>query len=257
MRPVLDVRAPRAYYTAVDDEAGRGLIVMDDVVSLGGRFFDPQEPYSIDTCRDTLDQLARLHARTWADARWDVDWLEPRVAAMATAYPTDALQALLDDGRGDGVPTDLLDAERLQAAMHRFAEWELTCVVHGDTHSGNAYLDADGRACWLDWQVVQRGHWALDVSYHLGTVLGIEDRRAHERDLVAHYVDALGAHGAPAPSFGDAWERYTLGFTWGFFLWTITRISSRAVVLLHFPRLAAAIDDHDTFRRLDERGSRS
>jgi aminoglycoside phosphotransferase (APT) family kinase protein len=223
---------------------------MDDVVSLGGRFFDPQQPYSIDTCRDTLDQLARLHAGTWDDARWDVDWLEPRVAAMATAYPTDALQTLLDDGRGDGVAPELLDAARLQAAMLRFAETAPTCVVHGDTHSGNAYLDADGRACWLDWQVVQRGHWSLDVSYHLGTVLSTEDRRAHERDLVAHYVDALGAHGAPAPSFDDAWASYTLGFTWGFFLWTITRISSRAVVLLHFPRLAAAIADHETFRRL-------
>jgi aminoglycoside phosphotransferase (APT) family kinase protein len=250
MRPVLGVRAPRAYYTAVDDEAGRGLIVMDDIVSLGGRILEAQEPYSLETCRDTLDQLARLHAGTWGDERWDVDWLAPRVAAMATAYPTDALQTLLDDGRGDGVPRDLLDAARLQAAMLRFAERAPTCVVHGDTHSGNAYLDAEGRACWLDWQVVQRGHWSLDVSYHLGTVLSTEDRRAHERDLVAHYVEALAAHGAPPPSFDSAWESYTLGFTWGFFLWTITRISSRAVVLLHFPRLAAALDDHDTFNRL-------
>jgi hypothetical protein len=30
----------------------------------------------------------------------------------------------------------------------------------------------------------------------------------------------------------------------------ITRISSRAVVLIHIPRLAAALTDHDTFRRL-------
>jgi hypothetical protein len=250
MRPVLDVRAPRAHYTAVDDEAGRGLIVMDDVIALGGRFFDPQEPYSIAACRDTLDQLARLHARTWDDDHWELDWLEPRVAAMANAYPTDALQGLLEDGRGEGVPGDLLDAGRLQTAMLRFAERAPTCVVHGDTHSGNAYLDAEGRACWLDWQIVQRGHWSLDVSYHLGTVLSTGDRRTHERELVAHYVDALGAHGAPAPSYDDAWDSYTLGFTWGYFLWTITSISSRAVVLLHFPRLAAAIADHETFDRL-------
>jgi hypothetical protein len=33
-------------------------------------------------------------------------------------------------------------------------------------------------------------------------------------------------------------------------LWVITRVSSRAVVLIHIPRLAAALTDHDTFRRL-------
>ena len=65
-----------------------------------------------------------------------------------------------------------------------------------------------------------------------------------------HYLDELGSHGVDAPSFEEAWERYTLGFTWGYFLWVITRISSRAVVLLHIPRLGAALTDHDTFRRL-------
>jgi hypothetical protein len=36
----------------------------------------------------------------------------------------------------------------------------------------------------------------------------------------------------------------------GYFLWVIIQISSRAVVLIHLPRIAAALTDHDTFRRL-------
>jgi aminoglycoside phosphotransferase (APT) family kinase protein len=128
-------------------------------------------------------------------------------------------------------------------------------VIHGDTHSGNSYRDAQGRSCWLDWQITQRGHWSVDVAYHLGTVLTIEDRRAHEADLLRHYVGELAhhldhQHGAPAPSFDEAWEHYALGFTWGYFLWAITSVSSRAVVLLHVPRLGAALTDHDTFARL-------
>ena len=134
--------------------------------------------------------------------------------------------------------------------MEQTALLPLTCVLHGDTHSGNAYLDAEGRACWFDWQVVQRGHWSVDVAYHLGTVLTIEDRRAHEVELLEHYLAELASHGVTAPSFDEAWDAYTLGFTWGYFLWAITRISSRAVVLLHIPRLGAALTDHDTFRRL-------
>jgi aminoglycoside phosphotransferase (APT) family kinase protein len=125
-----------------------------------------------------------------------------------------------------------------------------TCVIHGDTHSGNVYLDGDGRACLLDWQNVQRGWWATDVAYHLATTLEVGDRRAYEADLLRHYLHELASSGAPAPDFDEAWEQYISGFAYGYFLWVITRISSRAVVLIHIPRLAAALTDHDTYRRL-------
>src|SRR5262249_19957280 len=36
--PDLPVRAPRAHYCGIDDDGGRGLILMDDVEGLGGRF---------------------------------------------------------------------------------------------------------------------------------------------------------------------------------------------------------------------------
>ena len=97
---------------------------------------------------------------------------------------------------------------------------------------------------------MQRGHWSTDISYHLATVLDVETRRAHEADLLRHYLGELELLGAPAPRWDEAWEQYTLGFSYGYFLWVITRISSRAVVLIHIPRLAAALTDHDTFRRL-------
>jgi hypothetical protein len=42
--------------------------------------------------------------------------------------------------------------------------------------------------------------------------------------------------------------KYTLGFSYGYFLWVIR--GSWAVVLIHIPRLATALTDHDTFRRL-------
>jgi aminoglycoside phosphotransferase (APT) family kinase protein len=135
-------------------------------------------------------------------------------------------------------------------ALKRTAAHEVTCVIHGDTHSGNSYLDAQGRACWLDWQVVQPGNWATDISYHLATVLDVEDRRAHEADLLRHYLSELTALGAPAPDWDEAWDLYTRSFAYGYFLWVITRVSSREVVLVHIPRLAAALTDHDTFHRL-------
>jgi hypothetical protein len=84
----------------------------------------------------------------------------------------------------------------------------------------------------------------------LATVLDVESRRAHEADLLRHYLQQLESHGTMAPEWDEAWEQYTLSFSYGYFLWVITRISSRAVVLIHIPRLAAALTDHDTLRRL-------
>ena len=251
LAPGLGVRMPRAYYTAVDEDIQQAIIIMDDVVANGGRFLNAQTPYSLDTARDSLGQLARLHAATWGcEEVADLEWLAPRATTMADMLPIELLQSLLDDGRGPDVAPELRSAANVAEAMRRTGAHEITCVIHGDTHSGNSYLDADGRACWLDWQVVQRGHWATDVSYHLATVLDIEDRRAHEAELLRHYLRELESFGAPAPPWNDAWEQYTLGFSYGYFLWVITRISSRAVVLIHIPRLAAALTDHDTFRRL-------
>jgi hypothetical protein len=84
-------------------------------------------------------------------------------------------------------------------------------------------------------------------------VLTIDDRRAHEKALVAHYVDELASHGVAGPSAADAFDAYAAGFVWGWFLWVITSISSRAVVLEHIPRLTTAIDDHESLARLGVR----
>lgn len=251
LAPLLNVRTPRAYYTAVDEQAEQALIIMDDVVGNGGRFLNAHTPYSIGTTRDSLGQLAGLHASTWGGAQTArLEWLSPRIRGMADMFPSELLQSLLNDGRGPDVAPELRDAGNLVEAVRRTAAHKITCVIHGDTHSGNVYLDGHGRASWLDWQIVQHGNWATDISYHLGTVLDVETRRAHEGDLLRHYLRELGSRGIAAPSWEEAWEQYALSFSYGYFLWVITQISSRAVVLIHIPRLAAALTDHDTYRRL-------
>jgi hypothetical protein len=248
--PSIDLRVPRTYYAGINEATGRALVILDDLVAEGAHFIHDAAPYTVDQVRDGLAQLARLHARTWDDPRWDVAWLAPRIPAMLPMFSDDVLQALLDDGRGEHVPKDLLDAGRLRRALQATAERPATCVVHGDTQSGNAYLDAAGRVCWLDWQITHRDHWSIDVAYHLGVVLDIETRRTHEEELLRGYLEELASLGVDAPDWSDAWNAYASGFAWPFFLWTITRISSRAVVLEHMPRLGAAIADHDGFGRL-------
>jgi hypothetical protein len=59
----------------------------------------------------------------------------------------------------------------------------------------------------LDWQTPGIGHGVSDVSYFLGGSLLVDDRRAHERELLARYRTKLAAHGVEL-SEDDAWIAY-------------------------------------------------
>jgi hypothetical protein len=249
LAPRLDVRRPRVPYVAVDGTDG-AIIVMEDVVAAGGLFMNPHRTFPVDVARDSVSQLAHLHASTWGlDQVDDVGWLGKGPMSIV-AWGADRLQALLDDGRAEGLPAALRDGQLLHGALEIQAARPDTCVLHGDPHTGNLYLDADGRACFFDWEVVQRGNWSQDVAYHLATVLSTEDRRAHEQELVHGYLSELADLGGPAIDAEDGWELYRRSFAYGYLLWVITVIRGRDEVLAHMPRLAAAIDDHDMYHLL-------
>src|SRR3546814_1001777 len=81
------------------------------------------------------------------------------------------------------------------------------------------FRSPDGRSVLLDWQLVVRGHHMHDVSYIVTTALSIGDRRNHERDLLAYYLDRLKAHGvAAAPDFEESWTEYKRCLVWGVYI---------------------------------------
>ena len=67
-------------------------------------------------------------------------------------------------------------------------------LIHGDTHSGNLFVD-DGHTGFYDWAVVGRGPGMRDVAYFLCNSLPTEVRRAEEDDLLARYRSALAVCG--------------------------------------------------------------
>ncbi len=249
LAPRLDLRLPRVHYTAVDGMDT--IIVMDDIVALGGKFMNPHFPFHQELVRETLSQLARLHATTWGlELVADIPWLSHGLERFATIQSVADLQKMLDDGRADGFAPEICSGENLAAALRLQQELGVTCVLHGDVHTGNVYLDPEGRGSFFDWENAQTGHWAQDVAYHLGSVLTIEDRRAHEEELIRFYLTELAANGAPAPSFDEAWDLYRKSFGYGYLMWVITMIRGRDEVLQHMPRLGAALTDHQTYRLL-------
>ena len=75
--------------------------------------------------------------------------------------------------------------------------------MHGDEHLGNFYLEKDGRAGFLDWQV-RKEPWCVSFAYFTVLALDILDRRAWEKDLLKTYLTALRGHGIAPPNFADA-----------------------------------------------------
>ena len=252
--PRLTVNVPPCVHTGIDADTGHGLILMEDLVASGARFLTPLSAYSVDQTAATLEQLARLHAAGRAGLTVDdTAWLAPRLTGYLDYVTEDRLQAQLDDGRAEGVAPEIRRADRLRAGLGVLAERSAAtaaCLVHGDAHAGNLYLDTAGAPGLIDWQVVQWGAWELDVAYHVGAVLDVADREAHEQALLAHYLDAVRAHGGTPPSPADAWDAYRGALVYGYFMWAITQRVVRPVLETHVRRLGAAVQYHDSLERL-------
>ncbi|MFD4405209.1 phosphotransferase family protein [Nocardia sp. NPDC058499] len=251
----LPVRTPPCVYAAVDEDTGHALVLMRDMVVAGARFLDPLVGYGPGQAAGTLDQLAALHAATWNGRRPDANRLfPPRLASLAGHMTVDKLQPLLDDGRAAGIPEDVRRADRLlaaMAAMDTLGSSSARCLVHGDLHAGNIYEMPDGSAGLIDWQVVQSGHWAQDVAYHLATVLDPDELARTERDLLEHYLHRLAAHGIEPPDRDRAWWMYRAHLPYGFYLWSMTRAVDRPIIEHLTGRLATAVARHGSLDLLE------
>src|SRR5262249_3327638 len=156
-------------------------------------------------------------------------------------------------GRAASLSRESRRADRLRLALRALATHSAAnarCLVHGDAHAGNLYLDASGAPGLIDWQVVQWGAWELDVAYHVGAVVEIADRERSERALLAHYLDAVRSFGGVTPSPDAAWDGYRAALVYGYFMWAITQRVERPIIETFVARLGAAVEAHESFERL-------
>ncbi|GGV41133.1 aminoglycoside phosphotransferase [Actinomadura cremea] len=250
------VRTLRSVYADIDPETDHGMVITEDVVAQGATFLDATSEYTPELAAQSLEQLATLHAATWGDpAIGAADWLASRLDAYLAGRGLKEIRDNFESDIGAGVPAEVRDPERLVAAYRALAEQTASAspwsVIHGDAHVGNLYIDGAGRPSFLDWQLVQRGPWYIDVGYHIASTLTVDDRRRHERDLLHHYLDRLRAAGVEAPSWDDAWLGMRRGIVHGFYLWGITLKVAPQVTRELQHRLGTAAADHDSFAALD------
>ncbi len=245
------VRTLDCVYADVDPVTQHGVIITGDVAAQGATFLDALSPYTADQVAESLEQYAILHGRSWAEGPADEPWLAPRLEATMRARGLPEISGNFEGPIGSLVPEGVRDAQRLMNAIRRLADLlekaDPRCLLHGDAHIGNIYLDAAGHPCLVDWQLIQRGPWYMDVGYHIGCTMSPEERRRTESDLLAHYLDRLGAEGADAPSWDDARHLIGRGLVYGFFLWAITLKVAPPITTAMLGRLGSAVADHDAY----------
>ena len=250
LQPILSVRAPRHYYSALDAaddpdvvmERLQGLnslpvgvvrvltkalswfvrmtprryvLLIEDLSSY--RLGDQMDNYSAEELRRILAAMARLHAQFW-----DSEELKSRTWIQPMAATSRIIQGMFLDSikkfRAE-VGDDLSDRQQQLVGWLCEHGAELTerlgeeppTLLHGDFRLDNICFD-DGKdeILLFDWQTMQNGAAGMDLAYFLSAALP-DDASHHEIDeTIAAYHDALLDQGVDISAARLRWQ-YDVG----------------------------------------------
>ncbi|VUC35254.1 unnamed protein product [Clonostachys rosea] len=185
----------------------QGLVIMEDLGEKNYTFGKVKEPWTPDMVKKALEELAVLHATTWNQGPEDYPWLKSHYdeAVLGMLPAINYAQFVIDPERPP-LPEPMRDQARVEAMLKKhFANRnpKFKCVIHGDCHIMNASVSPQGQIGLVDWQMLDSGSCFHDVAYFVTGSLTAEDRRAHEMDLLQHYLDMLHKYGGPKLSAKD------------------------------------------------------
>lgn len=213
LAPKLTLRVPEAHVVRYEEDAGGAFVLLlEDLNESGCTVSSGPESPSPDAAARALEDLAAMHLRfEVASVRErEAGWVP--VPDPPSDYGSLRLQEGLDHHR-DRLTDAFAEMAGLyiakRDALHAVWAQGPRTVIHGDAHIGNLF-DDHGTIGFLDWGLVVVSTPMRDVSYFLNMCLSVADRRAHERELIRHYLDVRkAADGAPI-SFDEAWKTHRL-----------------------------------------------
>lgn len=263
VRPYIDMNTPACFYAGSDPATHQSIVILEDLRARGVIFQDPQIPCNYEQIARRLDAMARYHAQTWNSQDFAPGgrfaWMQTRFQGFGKTFNARYLEPerwahFMRQPRGAAVSVRLHDRNWMARALEKLEEFHKSCpscVIHGDTHLGNLYLEADGTPGFLDAQTC-RAPWQMEVNYHLIVACDIADRRAWEPALLSRYLETLKSHGVDAPCFEAAWDAYRRETAYGYFIFVINEsyFQTEAVNTAEAARFGAAALDHDTIRLL-------
>ncbi|RNL80125.1 phosphotransferase family protein [Nocardioides marmorisolisilvae] len=214
-------RVPTCHFTTEVTEDGDFAMLLEDLAP--AEQGDQIAGCTPEQARAAAVNLAGLHGPRWCDpSLLEVEGLTlngPEDAALLASVYGPATDTFLEQ-LGEAVSAET--AEVLRGCVEVAETWSLARqerfgLVHGDYRLDNLLFRSDDPdAVWaIDWQTLSLGLPVRDLAYLLGTGLSVEDRRVHERDLVAAYHQALISHGVTGYPLETCWEDYRFALLQG------------------------------------------
>ncbi|KAI6080820.1 kinase-like domain-containing protein [Hypoxylon rubiginosum] len=244
------IRLLKVWWAGANIEQLQAIVVMGDLREEGYRFGSALEAWPIGRVAAGVEQLAALHADTWNKSMEDYPWLTSNYEEVMIGLTENWDQVVLGPGRPP-VPASIKNKEQTVAAMKKhFATKnpQFLCLVHGDPHPGNTFIDKDDKPGFLDWQTVHIGSAFHDVAYFVVGALSIEDRRKYELSILHYYLVKLATLGGPTLTTND--ERVTAEYKKSMMAgmgWILTpyEMQREECVMTMVKRYSAALEDHN------------
>ena len=186
----IGARVPTTYLAEVEPETGWFTLVMEDIA--GAVQGDQIAACSPDVAAAVLGEMAGLHAPCWEAPELEaLEWLNRStpdsdgfLVAMVSSLLPGFLERYADELSPEHQDVCRLFAEHLPTYL-RLRAGPRT-ASHGDFRLDNLLFQPDDpRPVVVDWQTVGWAGASVDVAYFIGGCLSVEDRRAHEQDLLA------------------------------------------------------------------------
>lgn len=256
----LSLPSAHCWFAAHDPESDDFVVVMEDLGHL--RVCSQLDGCSVDDARTVVRQIARLHGEWWMDDRLlSLPFME---SAGNPPYPQFHAQSTKDawpvfvEKFGEHLTPAFTDlGERWPEIgppimeMNNDEPWTLS---HGDLRLDNIFFHDTDAASVVDFQITFRGGAAFDLAYFLCQSLTVDNRRAHQDELLRLYHDGLLAQGVTNYSWDQFLVDYRRSVLFGF-CYPMTGgascdlVNDRAVELMTtmLQRSMAAIEDIDAF----------
>lgn len=202
------VPKPDCYAATISDAATEFVLLLEDMG-------DAVQGDQITGCTPAQAEAvavaaAGLHAPGWNDPGLLADMplpgeperemMESILAPMADVYR----DRFSPDSRGSAA----IDWLVRNAGGWLVAPLDNAALIHGDLRVDNVLFGPRGEVTVIDWQTITTGNPLRDIAFLLSTSLTVEDRRKHERGIVASYHRALVTAGVTGYTLDQCWEDY-------------------------------------------------
>lgn len=211
------IPTPVCYASEYDESSNTCVLLLEYIENARSREVQEGDPEDVEKA---VRCLAPFHAKWWGresslafiESEYSLPALEKRIEKVARAFAR-----IKEGGHGGAIGETCLTILELWLAHARpLADYSMSrplTMCHGSFHRGQILFPDHGAGspCIIDWQNVSINIGAHDLARIVVSGLLPDQRRQHERHLLAMYHALLLEHGVRDYPLGQLFNDYRLG----------------------------------------------